>query len=249
MARKNSTAGGNAGTAANLGFEAKLWLTAHKLRNNMDPAEYKQVVLGLIFLKYISDTFEEHRANLLAGKGDYAGANAEDADEYKAENVFWVPADARWSHLQASAKQPTIGKTVDDSMVAIERDNRRLKDFVPNDYARPGLGELLDDRKLRTLMDRFHREIIDADLHMITTAYHRWRGPKGKGEYDAIAGYCKCASTAEIAAHDHALTLGRYVGAREVKGRTLRRKDAVPPRRTATSSRRLQISKLPLVPA
>ena len=115
----------------------------------MDAAEYKHVVLGLIFLKYISDTFEEHRAKLLAGEGDYAGANPEDPDEYKAENVFWVPADARWSHLQASAKQPTIGKVVDDAMVAIERDNSRLKGVLPKDYARPGLdkhrlGELID---------------------------------------------------------------------------------------------------------
>ena len=96
-------------STATIGFEAKLWLAADKLRNNMDVAEYKHVVLGLIFLKYISDTFEEHRAKLLAGEGDYAGANPEDPDEYKAENVFWVPADARWSQLQASAKQPTVG--------------------------------------------------------------------------------------------------------------------------------------------
>ena len=75
-------------STATIGFEAKLWLAADKLRNNMDAAEYKHVVLGLIFLKYISDTFEEHRAKLLAGEGDYAGANAEDPDEYKAENVF-----------------------------------------------------------------------------------------------------------------------------------------------------------------
>jgi len=94
----------NGNGTANLGFEAKLWLAADKLRNNMDAAEYKHVVLGLIFLKYISDTFEEHRARLVAGKGEYAGANAEDKDEYKAENVFWVPKEARWSHLQAGAK-------------------------------------------------------------------------------------------------------------------------------------------------
>jgi type I restriction-modification system DNA methylase subunit len=122
-------------STATIGFEAKLWLTADKLRNNMDAAEYKHVVLGLIFLKYISDTFEEHRAKLLAGQGDYAGANAEDPDEYKAENVFWVPAEARWSHLQASAKQPTIGKIVDDAMVAIERDNPRLKGVPPKGNA------------------------------------------------------------------------------------------------------------------
>ena len=136
-------------SSANLGFEAKLWLAADKLRNNMDAAEYKHVVLGLIFLKYISDTFEEHRAKLVAGKGDYAGANPEDPDEYKAENVFWVPVEGRWSHLQGSAKQPTIGKLVDDAMVAIERDNPRLKGVLPKDYARPALdkhrlGELID---------------------------------------------------------------------------------------------------------
>jgi type I restriction enzyme M protein len=136
-------------SAANLGFEAKLWLAADKLRNNMDAAEYKHVVLGLIFLKYISDTFEEHHAKLVAGKGDYKGANPEDPDEYKAENVFWVPPAARWSYLQGSAKQPTIGKIVDDAMVAIERDNPRLKGVLPKDYARPGLdkhrlGEIID---------------------------------------------------------------------------------------------------------
>ncbi|MDL5046542.1 class I SAM-dependent DNA methyltransferase [Oscillatoria amoena NRMC-F 0135] len=136
-------------TTANLGFEAKLWLAADKLRNNMDAAEYKHVVLGLIFLKYISDTFEEHRTKLIAGKGDYAGANPDDQDEYKAENVFWVPPAARWSYLQNSAKQATIGKIVDDAMVAIERDNPRLKGVLPKDYARPALdkqrlGELID---------------------------------------------------------------------------------------------------------
>ena len=136
-------------SSANLGFEAKLWLAADKLRNNMDAAEYKHVVLGLIFLKYISDTFEEHRAKLLAGEGDYEGADPEDPDEYKAENVFWVPSDARWPHLQAKAKEPSIGKTVDDAMVALERDNIRLKGVLPKDYARPGLdkhrlGELID---------------------------------------------------------------------------------------------------------
>jgi len=148
-AKSSSSASSSAPSTATIGFEAKLWLTADKLRNNMDAAEYKHVVLGLIFLKYISDTFEEHRSKLLGGQGNYAGANPEDPDEYKAENVFWVPADARWSHLQASAKQPQIGKLVDDAMVAIERDNPRLKGVLPKEYARPGLdkqrlGELID---------------------------------------------------------------------------------------------------------
>jgi len=136
-------------SSANIGFEAKLRLAADKLRNNMDAAEYKHVVLGLIFLKYISDAFEEMRAKLVEGKGDYAGADPEDADEYRAENVFWVPKEARWSHLMASAIQPTIGKLVDDAMVALERDNPRLKGVLPKDYARPALdkhrlGELIN---------------------------------------------------------------------------------------------------------
>lgn len=124
-------------STATSGLEAKLWLAADMLRNNMDAAEYKHVVLGFIFLKYISNTFEENRAKLLAGEGDYAGANPEDPDEYKAENVFWVPPEAHWSHLQARAKQPTIDKTVDDAMVAIERDNLRLQGILPKVYARP----------------------------------------------------------------------------------------------------------------
>src|SRR3954465_5146963 len=148
MPRARSTGSSN-NNSANIGFEAKLWLAADKLRSNMDAAEYKHVVLGLIFLKYISDAFEEHHATLLAGKGDYAGADPEDQDEYKAENVFWVPPGARWTYLQNSAKQPEIGKIVDDAMVAIERDNPRLKGVLPKEYARPALdkhrlGELID---------------------------------------------------------------------------------------------------------
>ena len=136
-------------SAANLGFEAKLWLTADKLRNNMDASEYKHVVLGLMFLKYISDSFEEMRTKLTSGKNRYAGSDPEDADEYRAENVFWVPKLSRWSHLQANAKQPTIGRLVDDAMVALEKDNVRLKGVLPKDYARPALdqqrlGELID---------------------------------------------------------------------------------------------------------
>ena len=149
MARQKNNSAGSNGSSANLGFEAKLWLAADKLRNNMDAAEYKHVVLGLIFLKYISDSFDEHHAKLVASEGDYAGANPEDQDEYKAENIFWVPKEARWAHLQANAKQATIGKLVDDAMVAIERDNPRLKGVLPKDYARPALdkhrlGELID---------------------------------------------------------------------------------------------------------
>ena len=95
-------------SSANIGFEAKLWLAADKLRNNMDAAEYKHVVLGLIFLKYISDSFDEQHTKLVAQKSE--GANPEDKDEYLAANVFWVPSVARWAHLQSRAKQPGIGR-------------------------------------------------------------------------------------------------------------------------------------------
>ncbi len=147
MARSRTASSKDSSTS--LGFEAKLWLSADKLRNNMDAAEYKHVVLGLIFLKYISDSFEEHRAKLLAGKGDYKGSNPEDPDEYRAENVFWVPKESRWPYLQSRAKQPTIGKDVDDAMVALERDNPRLKGSLNKNYGRPDLdknrlGELVD---------------------------------------------------------------------------------------------------------
>jgi type I restriction enzyme M protein len=124
-------------TAANLGFEAKLWQAADALRNNMDAAEYKHVVLGLIFLKYISDAFEAKHAELESQKAQ--GADAEDPDEYRAVSIFWVPKEARWSHLKASAPQPTIGTIVDDAMTAIERDNPSLKSVLPKDFARPGL--------------------------------------------------------------------------------------------------------------
>ncbi len=138
---------GKNGNGANLGFETKLWQAADKLRNNMDAAEYKHVVLGLMFLKYISDAFEEQRAKLVADKK--SGADPEDPDEYRAFNVFWVPKEARWSFLQGKAKQPGIGKWLDDAMVAIERDNKTLKGVLPKDFARPALdkqrlGELID---------------------------------------------------------------------------------------------------------
>jgi type I restriction enzyme M protein len=136
-----------AGNGANLGFEATLWAAADKLRNNMDAAEYKHVALGLIFLKYISDSFEEKHAALEADKTH--GADPEDRDEYLSENVFWVPKEARWTALQAAAKQPTIGKLIDDAMIAIERDNKTLKGVLPKEYAnqrldKQSLGELID---------------------------------------------------------------------------------------------------------
>ena len=159
MAKKKSDTNSN-NNGATLGFEATLYQAADKLRNNMDAAEYKHVVLGLIFLKYISDSFEE-KYNLLLEK--YANPQsefyikeedarfdyAEDRDEYLAENIFYVPKEARWSYLQANAKQPEIGKLIDNAMHAIEQENSQLKGVLPKDYARATLdkqtlGELVD---------------------------------------------------------------------------------------------------------
>ena len=139
--------GNRKSNGANLGFEEKLWKAADKMRNNMDAAEYKHVVLGLIFLKYISDVFIEIHNEL---KNDPEKlSDPEDVDEYRARNVFWVPREARWDELQKNAKQPNIGIIVDDAMDAIERDNSSLKGVLPKNYARPALdkqrlGELID---------------------------------------------------------------------------------------------------------
>lgn len=143
-----------------LNFTGTLWKAADKLRSNMDAAEYKHVVLGLIFLKYISDRFVERyedlkRKALNSKDEDYYVSDGhvdyvvEDRDEYASENIFWVPKDARWEYLQNNAKQPTIGRIVDDAMVAIERENPTLKGVLPKIYARPALdrarlGELID---------------------------------------------------------------------------------------------------------
>jgi type I restriction enzyme M protein len=142
----NST--GSPSNGAALGFESQLWAAADALRNNMDAAEYKHVVLGLIFLKYISDAFEERYAYLDANRSTLY-TDPEDPDEYRGENIFWVPPEARWAHLQANARQPTIGQTVDEAMVAIERDNPLLKGVLPKDFARPNL----DKQRLGQLID------------------------------------------------------------------------------------------------
>ncbi|NBN44449.1 N-6 DNA methylase [Proteus sp. G2626] len=130
-------------------LEVILWKAADKLRKNIDAAEYKHVVLGLIFLKYISDSFESHYEKLKAGQDEFAGADPEDSDEYLAYNVFFVPEKARWTNLLNNAKQPNIGKLVDDAMEAIEEDNPQLKGVLPKVYARQNLdatvlGELID---------------------------------------------------------------------------------------------------------
>jgi len=162
MARKAAytVTKGNNGSGANLGFEQTLWAAADKLRGHVDPSEYKHVVLGLIFLKYISDAFEEKHNDLTLLVQDpqsdlYIAEESErylaieDRDEYKAENVFWVPETARWAYIRSNAKQPTIGKIIDDAMEAIEKENPTLKGVLSKDYARP----TLDKHKLGELVD------------------------------------------------------------------------------------------------
>jgi type I restriction enzyme M protein len=168
---KNGNGKEKAQNGGNLGFEAELFLAADKLRKNLEPSDYKHVVLGLIFLRHISGAFEAKRAALLAEDAE----TVEDQDEYLAENVFWVPKEARWTYLQANAKQPTIGKLIDDALVAIEANNPSLKGVLPKDYNRPALdkvmlGELIDlisgialheeDGKARDLLGRVYEYFL-----------------------------------------------------------------------------------------
>jgi type I restriction enzyme M protein len=194
MARKKSA---NQKNHSQLGFEAMLWAAADKLRGHMDAAEYKHVVLGLIFLKYVSDSFEERHDFLLKEAGNPESdlfvkeekaryAIAEDKDEYLSDNIFWVPAESRWSHLRANAKQPTIGKLIDDAMLAIERENPSLKGVLAKDYARPTLdkqrlGELIDLISSIGLGDRESRskDILGRVYEYFLSQFASAEGKKG----------------------------------------------------------------------
>ena len=167
------------------GYEAELWDMADALRGTMDAAEYKHVVLGLVFLKYMADAFEELRDKLEAEQEQ--GADPEDRDEYAAVNVFRVPPGARWQHIKARARQPTIGQLVDDAMAGIERDNPALKDVPPKDYARQGL----DKQRPGQLIDMIGNIRIGENA----------------------PGFRKVATLEEIARHGHVPTPGRHVGA------------------------------------
>lgn len=142
-------------STANIGFEEDLWLMADKLRGSMDSSEYKHVVLGLLFIKYVSDAFEEKHSELLADKW----ADAEDKDEYLAENIFWVPKEARWTFIKENAKKPEIGQIIDSAMIAVEKENESLRGVLPKDYARPAL----DKTRLGETIDLFSFKVGDKD--------------------------------------------------------------------------------------
>lgn len=142
----------NGNSTADIGFEQQIWAAADILRGNMDASEYKHVVLGLIFLKYISDKFEERYQQLLADDDD-----VEDKDAYAEVNVFYVPPTARWSVIAEAAHREEIGTVIDDAMRAIEKENKRLKDILPKNFAR---GEL-DKRRLGNVVDLF------TNIHMV----------------------------------------------------------------------------------
>src|SRR5713226_3205649 len=214
MPRGKKTARGSSkpDTGANLGLEAKLWQAADALHNNMDAAEYKHVVLGLIFLKYISDAFEAKHAELAANKAQ--GADPEDPDEYRAASIFWVPPEARWQYLKSMAPQPTIGQLVDDAMAAIERDNPSLKGVLPKDFGRPGL----DKQRLGQIINLVSDIALGSGLWTVPYASGY---SASKHALEAVAEYLDL----RIPCRRCARRVDRRNGARRVEGRAARREN------------------------
>src|SRR5690606_13127735 len=170
-------------TTANVGFEETLWKAADKLRGSMDASEYKHVVLGLIFLKYISDQFEKKYQELVEEGLGFE----EDRDEYLAENIFWVPQEARWEHIQNHAKDVKIGQIIDDAMLAIEKENPELKGVLNKNYARPELdkrrlGELVDLISTIDLQDNGEQDVIGRIYEYFLGKFASAEG-KGGGEF------------------------------------------------------------------
>ena len=169
------------GKGDSIGFEDKLWKTADKLRGSMDPAEYKHVVLGLLFLKYISDAFEAKHSDLLAQSQE----QAEDKDEYLAENIFWVPKEARWQMLSANARQPTIGTLIDEAMGSIEDENSSLKNVLPKEYGRPNLNKVMLGELIDLISTISMKNEGDSSKDILGRVYEyflgRFAGSEGKG--------------------------------------------------------------------
>lgn len=176
---------------ATIGFEQKLWEAANTLRGSMDAADYKHVVLGLIFLKYVSDAFEKRRKQIEESEIDL-GADPEDPDEYRAENVFWVPPEARWSRLQESARQPNIGQLIDEAMEAIERENPSLRGVLLKEYGRPEvdktrLGQLIDLISNIEIEAQNGKDILGRVYEYFLSQFASAEGRKG-GEFYTPAG-------------------------------------------------------------
>ena len=170
-------------STANIGFEETLWKSADKLRGSMDSAEYKYVVLGLIFMKYISDKFETKYEELIE-EGD---GFEEDRDEYESENIFWVPKEARWGYLKDNAKDPKIGQIIDDAMILIEKENPTLKGVLDKRYARPELdkrrlGELIDLISIIKLHKNGEKDLLGRVYEYFLGQFASSEG-KGGGEF------------------------------------------------------------------
>ncbi len=199
-------------TGANVGFEEKLWLAADKLRGSMDASEYKHIILGLIFLKYISDKFFEQRDWLIKETADeesvYRTKNdkdqmavLEDRDEYLSKNIFWVPATARWEMIQIGAKKATIGQTIDNAMDLIERENRSLKGILPKNYAKPEvdkrrLGELID--LISTIDMLGHHEEQDLLGRIYEYFLGKFAAAEGKGGGEFYTPSCVVRTLVEM---------------------------------------------------
>ncbi len=211
MAKGDKSTGNS---TANLGFEQKLWLAADKLRGTMDASEYKHTVLGLIFLKYISDSFSARRDWLAKETknpdSEYHTANetqrqtvVEDRDEYTAENVFWIPKDARWEEIQKQAKQPTIGKIIDNAMDLIERENASLKGILPKTYARPDLdktrlGEVIDLIGTISVMGNYGDSAQDVLGRVYEYFLGRFASAEGKGGGEFYTPSCVVRTLVEM---------------------------------------------------
>ncbi|MCA2541744.1 MAG: SAM-dependent DNA methyltransferase, partial [Microcystis sp. M54BS1] len=173
----------NSTSGANIGFEQQLWAAADKMRGHMDPAEYKHVALGLIFLKYISDAFEE-KYNKLKNE---EGADPEDRDEYLAENVFWVPKPARWDNIKSNARSVKIGTIIDEAMSELEKENSALKGILPKDYARPvlnkeKLGDLVDLMSTISMHTQGQKDVLGRVYEYFLSRFASAEG-KGGGEF------------------------------------------------------------------